>query len=66
MGIRSFSTKLSKLIANCLGTKDTKSRIISDVVLAVTVVITVAAMWYILREMDKVKSQIIYERRKAR
>ena len=58
--------RLSRLMANFLGTKDTKSRIISDVVLAVTIVITVAAMWYILREMDRVKPQIIYERRKAR
>jgi hypothetical protein len=51
---------------DCLGTKDTKSRIISNVVLAVTIVITVAAMWYILRELDRVKPQVIYERRKAR
>jgi len=48
------------------GTKDTKSRIISDVVLAVTILITVVAMWYILHELDKVKPQVIYERRKAR
>jgi len=48
------------------GTRDTKSRIISDVVLAVTILITFVAMWYILHEMDKVKPKIIYERRKAR
>lgn len=34
--------------------------------LALTVVITVAAMWYILREMNKVKPEVIYARRKAR
>jgi len=48
------------------GTTDTKSRIISDVVLGITILITVAAMWYILHQMDKVKPQVIYERRKAR
>lgn len=47
-------------------TQSTKSRIISDVVVAVTVLITFVAMWYIFRQMDKVKPQVIYERRKAR
>ncbi|RDB21755.1 Golgi apparatus membrane protein TVP38 [Hypsizygus marmoreus] len=48
------------------GVKDTKSRIISDVVLAVTFLITVLAMWYIFRQMNKVKPEVIYARRKAR
>ncbi|KAG6848249.1 hypothetical protein H0H93_001927 [Arthromyces matolae] len=48
------------------GTTDTKSRIISDVVLAITFLITIAAMWYIYHLMGKVKPQVIYERRKAR
>ncbi|KAK0200346.1 hypothetical protein DFS33DRAFT_1360713 [Desarmillaria ectypa] len=48
------------------GTTDTKSRIISDVVLAITVLITIAAMWYIYHQMDKVKPEVIYARRKAR
>ncbi|KAF9560438.1 hypothetical protein CPC08DRAFT_690092 [Agrocybe pediades] len=48
------------------GTEDKKSRIISDTVLAITFLVTVAAMWYILRQMNKVKPQVIYERRKAR
>ncbi|KIY63711.1 hypothetical protein CYLTODRAFT_493693 [Cylindrobasidium torrendii FP15055 ss-10] len=48
------------------GTQDTKSRIISDVVIAVTFIITIAAMWYIYRQMNKVKPDIIYARRKAR
>ena len=48
------------------GLQDKTSRIVSDVVLAVTVVITIAAMWYILRQMNLVKPQVIYERRKAR
>ncbi|KAJ3557928.1 hypothetical protein NP233_g11619 [Leucocoprinus birnbaumii] len=48
------------------GTTDTKSRIISDVVLAITVLITAGACWYILHEMNKVKPTVIYNRRKAR
>jgi len=48
------------------GGQTTKSRIISDVVLAITIIITFVAMWYIFRQMDKVKPQVIYERRKAR
>jgi hypothetical protein len=49
-----------------VGTTDTKSRIISDVVLVVTGLITVLAMWYILRQMDKAKPDVIYAKRKAR
>jgi len=57
----------SKLILYRIpGIKDKRSRIISNVVLALTLLITVVAMWYMLRQMDKVKPQIIYERRKAR
>ncbi|KAG7439227.1 uncharacterized protein BT62DRAFT_1081717 [Guyanagaster necrorhizus] len=48
------------------GGSDTKSRVISDAVVAVTFLITIAAMWYIFREMDKVKPAVIYARRKAR
>ncbi|KAF9443820.1 hypothetical protein P691DRAFT_382491 [Macrolepiota fuliginosa MF-IS2] len=48
------------------GTSSTKSRIISDVVLAVTVLITILAMWYILYCMNKAKPAVIYAKRKAR
>ncbi|KAG5653796.1 hypothetical protein H0H81_010466 [Sphagnurus paluster] len=48
------------------GVKDKKSAIISDIVLAITFIITVLAMWYIFRQMNKVKPEVIYERRKAR
>jgi hypothetical protein len=44
----------------------TKNKIISDVVGVVTVLITIAAMWYMTREINRVKPQIVYERRKAR
>jgi hypothetical protein len=48
------------------GVKDTKSTIVSDVVLALTVIITIIACWYILKRMNGAKPQVIYERRKAR
>ncbi|KAL0573863.1 hypothetical protein V5O48_008080 [Marasmius crinis-equi] len=48
------------------GNQDTRSKIISDVVLAITFIITAASAWYILRQMNKVKPEIIYQRRKAR
>lgn len=40
--------------------------VISDVVGVITVLITIAAMWYVTRAMNRVKPQIVYERRKAR
>ncbi|KAG2113449.1 uncharacterized protein F5147DRAFT_46318 [Suillus discolor] len=45
---------------------NSKNKIISDVVGVITVLVTVAAMWYITREINRVKPQIVYERRKAR
>ncbi|KAL9709049.1 hypothetical protein Ac2012v2_007863 [Leucoagaricus gongylophorus] len=48
------------------GITDTRSRIISDIVLAITILITVAAMWYILHRMNQIKPKVIYARRKAR
>lgn len=40
--------------------------VVSDVVGVITVLITIAAMWYVTRAMNRVKPQIVYERRKAR
>ena len=48
------------------GTQTRKSQVISDVVIAITIFITIAAMWYILRKMNAIKPQVIYEKRKAR
>lgn len=48
------------------GTTTTKNKIISDVVIAITIIITVLAMWYILHAMNKVKPEIIYKKRRAR
>jgi hypothetical protein len=47
-----------------LGIKHT--RIVSDIVLVLTFIVTIGAMWYILLYMNKVKPQVIYARRKAR
>jgi hypothetical protein len=49
-----------------LGQSGTKDRIINDVVIGVTVVVTVVAMWYIYHLMNQVKPDVVYERRKAR
>ncbi|PBK63620.1 hypothetical protein ARMSODRAFT_529528 [Armillaria solidipes] len=48
------------------GETDKKSKIISAAVLILTIVITIAAMRYTLKQMNKVKPAIIYARRKAR
>lgn len=49
-----------------VGTESTKNKIISDAVLGVTILVTGLAMWYLYNKMDKVKHEVIYERRKAR
>ncbi|KAF5350923.1 hypothetical protein D9758_010543 [Tetrapyrgos nigripes] len=46
--------------------EEKRSQWISRVVLSLTVLVTAVAMWYILRKMNQVKPQVIYERRKAR
>lgn len=48
------------------GGQDKKSKIISDVVVVLTFIITIIAMWYILHKMNAAKPQIIYNKRKAR
>ncbi|EDR03489.1 uncharacterized protein LACBIDRAFT_307235 [Laccaria bicolor S238N-H82] len=47
------------------GQQDTKSRIISDVVLTITILITIVAMSYILHQTNLVKPEVINARRKA-
>ena len=47
--------------------KSSKSdTIIKDVVLGVTTLITIGAMWYIYHKMNQAKPLVIYDRRKAR
>ena len=48
------------------GQSNTKDTIIKDVVIALTVIVTFVAMWYIYNLMNKVKPEVIYARRKAR
>ena len=48
------------------GTTSSTDKIISDVVLVVTLVITFAAGYYIWLLINRVKPSIIYQRRKAR
>lgn len=54
------------LESSATSTATSKNKIISDVVGVVTVLVTIAAMWYITRQINRVKPQIVYERRKAR
>jgi uncharacterized membrane protein YdjX (TVP38/TMEM64 family) len=54
------------LESSATSTATSKNKIISDVVGVITVLVTIAAMWYITREINRVKPQIVYERRKAR
>lgn len=49
-----------------VGTETPQERAISYGVFAVTGLVTVFAMWYIMREMAKVKVDVIYQRRKGR
>ncbi|KAH9926529.1 snare associated Golgi protein-domain-containing protein [Amylocystis lapponica] len=48
------------------GQSSTKDTIIKDTVIGLTTVVTIVAMWYIYKQMNAVKPQVIYERRKAR
>jgi hypothetical protein len=43
-----------------------KTRLIDYTVVGLTTLITILAMWYIYHEMNKVKADVIYARRKAR
>jgi hypothetical protein len=48
------------------GSRTTRDTIISDVVLAVTFLITVVAAWWIWREMSRVRVEVLRERRAER
>ncbi|KAI9434359.1 snare associated Golgi protein-domain-containing protein [Lactarius indigo] len=49
------------------GAKETvPQRIASYSVITITTIVTIAAAWYIYRELNRVKPAVIYERRKAR
>ncbi|KIJ67230.1 hypothetical protein HYDPIDRAFT_25702 [Hydnomerulius pinastri MD-312] len=48
------------------GSATTQNKILSYVVGGITAIVTVAAMWYIQKEVNRVKPDVIYARRKAR
>ncbi|KAF9221083.1 hypothetical protein BS17DRAFT_785884 [Gyrodon lividus] len=48
------------------GSATTQNKILSYVVGGVTFIVTVAAMWYIQKEVNRVKPDVIHARRKAR
>ncbi|KAF8829897.1 hypothetical protein HHX47_DHR2000067 [Lentinula edodes] len=57
---------LGVILGEAAGQESTKQKLISDGVVAITVIVTIAACWYLLRKMNQVKPDIIYARRKAR
>ncbi|KAJ8519202.1 hypothetical protein ONZ45_g3857 [Pleurotus djamor] len=48
------------------GQSTSTSKLISNIVLGITILITIGSMWYILHKMNKVKPDVIYAKRKAR
>ncbi|TFY77770.1 hypothetical protein EWM64_g6242, partial [Hericium alpestre] len=54
------------LVENAGDSETTGQKIASDAVIGVTFVVTFLAMWYIYRQMGKVRHEVIHERRKAR
>ncbi|KAJ3931906.1 MAG: hypothetical protein NXY57DRAFT_1005441 [Lentinula lateritia] len=57
---------LGVILGEAAGQESTKQKLISDGVVAITVIVTIAACWYLLRKMNQVKPDIIHARRKAR
>ncbi|KAI6012236.1 snare associated Golgi protein-domain-containing protein [Pisolithus marmoratus] len=54
------------LEADASGSTSTRDKILSYVVAAITTIVTVGAMWYIQKGVNRVKPDVIYARRKAR
>ncbi|KAI0077787.1 hypothetical protein K474DRAFT_1595263 [Panus rudis PR-1116 ss-1] len=48
------------------GDKSTSDKIIQALVIGITTIVTIGAMWYVYHKMNLVKPIVIYERRKAR
>ncbi|KAJ3969958.1 hypothetical protein EV361DRAFT_918341 [Lentinula raphanica] len=57
---------LGVILGEASGQETTKQKLISDGVVAVTLFVTIAACWYLMRKMNQVKPDVIYARRKAR
>ncbi|KAF8840464.1 hypothetical protein BDN67DRAFT_1011475 [Paxillus ammoniavirescens] len=54
------------LESSASGSATTQNKILSYVVGCITAIVTVAAMWYIQRQVNRVKPDVIHARRKAR
>ncbi|ETW82593.1 hypothetical protein HETIRDRAFT_237518, partial [Heterobasidion irregulare TC 32-1] len=63
---KQFVTVYLGVLLEGAGTETTEQKIISDVVLALTFILTIVAMWYIYRKMGQVRHVVIHDRRKAR
>ncbi|THH14146.1 hypothetical protein EW146_g6147 [Bondarzewia mesenterica] len=63
---KQFVTVYLGVLLEGAGTETTQQRIISDVVLAITFLLTIVAMWFIYSRMAKVRHVVIHDRRKAR
>ncbi len=55
-----------RLLTSCPPDEKVSQRVASYTVIVVTTVVTIAAAWYIYRELNRVKPAVIYARRKAR
>ncbi|EDQ98072.1 uncharacterized protein LACBIDRAFT_336296 [Laccaria bicolor S238N-H82] len=62
----SSHTKYWSVLPHLLNAFTDSSTDQQDVVLAITILITIVAMWYILHQMNVVKPEVIYARRKVR
>ncbi|VDB95861.1 unnamed protein product [Peniophora sp. CBMAI 1063] len=63
---KQFVTVYLGVLIDTSDSETTAQRLASYAVVGVTVAITALAMWYIYREMNRVKPAYIYDRRKAR
>ncbi|KAI0050493.1 hypothetical protein FA95DRAFT_1555612 [Auriscalpium vulgare] len=57
---------LGVLLEGNKNSETTGQRVASYSVIAITTIVTIVAVWYIYREVNKVKPMVIYDRRKAR
>ena len=65
--VRLLSTSHGPFLTIQLGEKSsTQDKLLKYSIITATLLITVWAMWYIYAQMGQVKTQVIYERRKAR
>ena len=66
VSLRSLLVSFPILTVNRAGKPSRKDQIIKWTILILTGVVTIGAMWYINKQMTRVKPDVIYARRKAR